>query len=107
MYQRIFRSTFKDELSRKSVLSYLAPIVKQQGEAYGLIAMTQVQVSDSSVVTTFIWPDYEPAMAAWDEYGCKVTEAIRNSRAKVDVQKGLVERAWFNQAKGMAVLTNF
>ena len=33
MYQRIFRSTFKDELSRKSVLSYLAPIVKQQGEA--------------------------------------------------------------------------
>jgi len=58
MYQRMIRSTFKDELSRKSVLSYLAPIVKQQGEAYGLIAMTQVQVSDSSVVTTFIWPDY-------------------------------------------------
>ena len=40
MYQRMIRSTFKDELSRKSVLSYLAPIVKQQGEAYGLIAMT-------------------------------------------------------------------
>ena len=64
MYQRMIRSTFKDELSRKSVLSYLAPIVKQQGEAYGLIAMTQVQVSDSSVVTTFIWPDYDTAMAA-------------------------------------------
>ena len=74
MYQRMIRSTFKDELSRKSVLSYLAPIVKQQGEAYGLIAMTQVQVSDSSVVTTFIWPDYETAMAAWDEYGGKVTK---------------------------------
>ena len=29
MYQRMIRSTFKDELSRKSVLSYLAPIVKQ------------------------------------------------------------------------------
>ena len=107
MYQRMIRSTFKDELSRKSVLSYLAPIVKQQGEAYGLIAMTQVQVSDSSVVTTFIWPDYETAMAAWDEYGGKVTEAIRNSGAKVDVQEGLVERAWFNQTADMAVLTNF
>ena len=46
MYQRMIRNTFKDELSRKSVLSYLAPIVKQQGEAYGLIAITQVQVSD-------------------------------------------------------------
>ena len=33
MYQRMIRSTFKDELSRNSVLSYLAPIVKQQGEA--------------------------------------------------------------------------
>ena len=107
MYQRMIRSTFKDELSRKSVLSYLAPIVKQQGEAYGLIAMTQVQVSDSSVVTTFIWPDYEAAMAAWDEYGGKVTEAIRNSGAKVDVQEGLVERAWFNQTADMAMLTNF
>ena len=69
--------------------------------------MTQVQVSESSVVTTFIWPDYETAMAAWDEYGGKVTEAIRNSGTKVDVQEGLVERAWFNQTADMAVLTNF
>ena len=93
MHQRMIRSTFKDELSRKSVLSYLAPFVKQQGEAHGLIAMTQVQVSVSSFVTNFIWPDYETAMAALDEYGGKVAEAIRNSGAKVDVQEGLVECA--------------
>ena len=103
----MIRSTFKDELSRKSVLGYLAPIVKQQGEAYGLIAMTQVQVSDLSVVTTFIWPDYEAAMAAWDEYGGKVTEAIRNSGAKVEVQEGLVERVWFNRTADITGLTNF
>ena len=107
MYQRMIRSTFKDELSRKSVLNYLALIVKQQGEAYGLIAMTQVQVSNSSVVTTFIWPDYETAVAPRDEYGGKVTAGIRNSSAKVDVKEGLVERAWFNQTADMAVLTNF
>ena len=107
MYQRIVIVTFKDELSKAAMTSYLHPIIKQQGEAYGLIAMTQVQVSDTSVVTTFIWPDYETAMAAWDEYGGKVTEAIRNSGAKVDVQEGLVERAWFNQTADMAVLTNF
>ena len=107
MYQRMIRSTFKDELSRKSVLSYLAPIVKQQGEAYDQIAMTQVQVSDSSVETTFIWPDYETAMSAWDEYGGKVTEAIRNSGAKVEVQEGLVERAWFSDTADMSTLTNF
>ena len=57
MYQRIVIVTFKDELSKASMTSYLHPIIKQQGEAYGLIAMTQVQVSDTSVVTSFFWPD--------------------------------------------------
>ena len=46
-------------------------------------------------------------MAAWDEYGGKVTKAILNSGAKFDMQEGLVERAWFNQTADMAVLTNF
>ena len=59
MHQRMIGSTFKNELSRKSVLSCLAPIFKQRGEAHGLIAMTKVQVSDSGVVTTSIWPDFE------------------------------------------------
>lgn len=54
MYQRMIRSTFKDQLSMKGVLSYIAPMVRQQGEAYGLIAMTQTEVSELSVVTTFI-----------------------------------------------------
>ena len=106
MNQRMIKSTFKDELSRKSVLSYPAPIVKQQREAYGLIAMTQVQVSGSTVVATFICPDYETATAAWDEYGGKVTEAIRNSGSKVEVQERLVERACFNQTADMTLLTN-
>ena len=39
MYQRIVIVTFKDELSKASMTSYLHPIIKQQGEAYGLIAM--------------------------------------------------------------------
>ncbi len=64
-------------------------------------------VSDSSVVVTFIWPDYETAKAALDEYGGKLTKAIRNAGAKFDVQEGLVERACFNQTDDMAVLTNF
>ena len=37
MYQRIVIVTFKDELSKASMTSYLHPIIKQQGEAYGLI----------------------------------------------------------------------
>ena len=35
MYQRIVIVTFKDELSKASMTSYLHPIIKQQGEAYG------------------------------------------------------------------------
>ena len=55
---------------------------------------------------TFIWPDYDTAMATWDENGGKATQAIRNSGSKVDVQEGLVDRAWFNQNADMVVLTN-
>ena len=44
MYQRIVKVSFKDELSRKALLSYLHPITKQQGEAFGLISMTSTQV---------------------------------------------------------------
>ena len=46
-------------------------------------------------------------MAAWDDYGGKVTEAIYDYSAKVDLQEALVERAWFNQTADMAVLKNF
>ena len=59
----------------KGVLSYIAPMVRQQGEAYGLIAMTQTEVSELSVVTTFIWPDYETAKAALRSF--KVRQAAK------------------------------
>ena len=107
MYQRMIRSTFKDQLSIKGVLSYIAPMVRQQGEAYGLIAMTQTEVSELSVVTTFIWPDYETAKSAWAEYGGKVVDAIRNSGAKIYIQEGVVEQAWFNDAIDIKSLNNF
>jgi hypothetical protein len=103
----MIRSTFKDQLSMKGVLSYIAPMVRQQGEVYGLIAMTQTEVSELSVVTTFIWPDYETAKSAWAEYGGKVVDAIRNSGAKIDIQEGIVERAWFNDAIDIKSLNNF
>ena len=82
-------------------------MIKQHGKAYGLIAMTKAQVSDSCVVTAFIWPDYEATTVAWDEYGGKVIEVIRDSGARVDVEEGLVERAQFNQTADMMVLTDF
>ena len=107
MYQRMIRITFKDQLSMKGVLSYITPIVRQQGEAYGLIGMTQTEVSELSVVITFIWPDYETAKSVMEEYGNKVADAVRNSGAKIDIQEGIVERAWFNDTIDMKSLNNF
>ena len=42
MYQRIITVTFRDELTKASMTNYLQPIIKQQGEAYGLISMTSL-----------------------------------------------------------------
>ena len=44
MHQMIVIVNFKDELSKASMTSYLHPIIKQQGEAYGLNAMTSTQI---------------------------------------------------------------
>ena len=107
MYQRLVKVSFKDELSRQSMLSYLHPMTKQQGEAYGLICMTSMQVSENSLMTSYLWPDHETEKAAYDEFGSKIIDAIRNSGAKVEVQEGPVERAWFNDACDTKTLNTF
>ena len=106
-YQRIVIVTFKDELSKASMTSYLHPIIKQQGEAYGLIAMTSTQITELSILTTYLWPDYETAKAAREEYGAKIVDALRKAGAKVETKEGLVERAWFNGIDDMKALSNF
>ena len=107
MYQRIFTVNFRDELSKASITSYLHPVIKQQGEAYGLIAMISTQISELSILTTYLWPDYETAQAARDEYGAKIVEALRKAGAKVETKEGPVERAWFNGIDDMRALSNF
>ena len=59
VYQRIVTLTFKDELSKNAITDYLQPVIKEQGEAYGLIAMTCARVNELSVVDTYYWPDYD------------------------------------------------
>ena len=59
MYQRVITLTFKDELSKEAITNYLQPVIKEQGEAYGLIAMTCAQINELSVVDTYYWPDYD------------------------------------------------
>ena len=107
MYQRIISITFKDQLTKASLTSYLHPIIKQQGEAYGLISMVSTQTGDLSILTTYLWPDHETAKAAKDEYGSKIVEALRNAGAKVDTKEGPVEKAWFNDTKDVKKLSTF
>ena len=72
MYQRIVTVTFRDELTKASMTNYLQPIIKQQGESYGLISMTSTDITDLSILDVYIWPDYKTAQAASNEYGAKI-----------------------------------
>ena len=69
--------------------------------------MTSTQITDLSILTTYLWPDYETARAARDEYGHKIVDALRKAGAKVDTKEGPVERAWFNGIDDMRALSNF
>ena len=107
MYQRVITLTFKDELSKEAITNYLQPVIKEQGEAYGLIAMTCARINDLSVVDTYYWPDYDTFEKAKNEYASKFVEATRKAGAKVDIKEAYVYRAWFDGTEDMKSLTNF
>ena len=106
MYQRIITLTFKDELSKDAITSYLQPVIKEQGEAYGMIAMTCARVNELTVVDTYYWPDYDTFEKAKNEYAGKFVEATRNAGAKIDIKEAYVYRAWFDGTDDMKSLTN-
>ncbi len=107
MYQRIVIVTFRDQLTKASMTNYLQPIIKQQGEEYGLISMTSTDITDFSILDVYIWPDYQTAKAASDEYGTKIREALQKAGAKVETKEGAVARAWFNGIEDLKSLSNF
>ena len=83
------------------------PVIKEQGEAYGLIAMTCARINELSVVDTYYWPDYDTFEKAKNEYAGKFVEATRKAGAKVDIKEAYVYRAWFDGTDDMKSLTNF
>ena len=107
MYERIVTVTFRDELTKASMTNYLQPIIKQQGESYGLISMTSTDITDLSILDIYIWPDYETAQAASNEYGAKIRDALQKAGAKVETKEGPVARAWFNGIEDLKLLSNF
>ena len=107
MYQGIVTVTFRDELTKASMTNYLQPIIKQQGESYGLISMTSTDITDLSILDIYIWPNYETAQAASNEYGAKIRDALQKAGAKVETKEGPVARAWFNGIENFKSLSNF
>ena len=87
--------------------NYLQPIIKQQGKAYGLIAMTSTNSTNFSILDIYIWPDYETAQAASNEYGAKIRGALQKAGAKVETKEGPVARAWFDGIGDLKSLSNF
>ena len=97
--------TFRDELTKASMTNYLQPIIKQQGESYGLISMTSTDITDLSILA-FIRPDYKTARSS-NEYGAKIRDALQKAGAKVETKEGPVARAWFNGIEDLKSLSNF
>ena len=107
MYQRGITLTVNNELSKEAITNHLQPVNKEQGEAYGLIAMTCARINDLSVVDTYFWPNYDNFEKAKNEYAGKFVEATSKAGAKVDIKEAYVYRAWFDGTDDMKSLTNF
>ena len=55
----------------------------------------------------YIWPDYQTAQAASDEYGVKIRDALQKAGAKVETKEGPMARTWFNGIEDLKSLSNF
>ena len=91
-------------------INYSGTLVKQSERmerSYGLISMTSTDITDLSILDIYIWPDYEIAQVASNEYGAKVWDALQKAGAKVETKEGPVARAWFNGIGDLKSLSNF
>ena len=69
--------------------------------------MTSTDINNLIILDIYIWPDYETAQAASNEYGAKIREALQKAGAKVETKEGPVARAWFNGIEDLNSLSNF
>ena len=91
-------------------INYSGTLVKQSERmerSYGLISMTSTDITDLSISDIYIWPDYETAQVASNEYGAKVWDALQKAGAKVETKEDPVARAWFNGIGDLKSLSNF
>ena len=91
-------------------INYSGTLVKQSERmerSYGLISMTSTDITDLSILDIYIWPDYETAQVASNEYGAKVWDALQKAGAKVETKEDPVTRAWFNGIGDLKSLSNF
>ena len=91
-------------------INYSGTLVKQSERmerSYGLISMTSTDITDLSILDIYIWPDYETAQVASNEYGAKVWDALQKAGAKVETKEDTVARAWFNGIGDLKSLSNF
>ena len=90
-------------------INYSGTLLKQSERmerSYGLISMTSTDITDLSILDIYIWPDYETAQAASNEYGAKIRNALQKAGAKVETKEGPVARAWFNGIEDLKSLSN-
>ena len=91
-------------------INYSGTLLKQSERmerSYGLISMTSTDITDLSILDIYIWPDYETAQVASNEYGAKIRDALQKVGAKVETKEGPVARAWFNGIEDLKSLSNF
>ena len=89
-YCRVFKQTFMNEFSKKSMQDFLKNFTSKVGYSSGLVMRLNVDLSNTQRMAINVYKDKKSAMKIWDVGGKDIVNQVKESGVKVEIQEGNV-----------------
>ena len=89
-YCRVFKQTFMNEFSKKSMQDFLKNFTSKVGYSSGLVMRLNVDLSNTQRMAINVYKDKKSAMKIWDVGGKDIVNQVKESGVKVEIQEGKV-----------------
>ena len=89
-YCRVFKQTFMNEFSKKSMQDFLKNFTSKVGYSRGLMMRLNVDLSITQRMAINIYENKIAAMKIWDVDGKNIIDQVKESGVKVEILEGEV-----------------
>ena len=87
-YCRVFKQTFMNEFSKKSMQDFLKNFTSKVGYTSGLVMRLNVDLSNTQRMAINVYKDKKAAKKIWDVNGRDIINQVKESGVKVEILEG-------------------